>query len=78
MRWVIIMALGVFIYETAKASCLPSPEPCNDVIYQEVETKPSPTDLNEKYRIAKDPAPNFHWTDEKDPVEREWLKENWE
>ena len=56
----------------ALSSCLPGTNPCNDVIFQEVDEP-----KKEIEPVKSDKDKDFHWTDETDPVERLWLKANW-
>jgi hypothetical protein len=76
MKWIV---LGIMMTSlTAQASCLPSADPCDDMIYLETGKTPTTGVSDETDKVAKEPAPDFHWSDEKDPEEKEWLKSNWD
>lgn len=70
MKLILIFCVAL-IWTVAEASCLPSADPCEDVfvITEEGEEEP----VKEEAPVA-----DFHWTDEKDPVERQFLKDHWD
>ena len=53
---------------------------CNDVFIIDDEGKSVELTKDKKLEEEKkvEPSKDFHWTDELDPEEREWLKKNWD
>jgi hypothetical protein len=80
MKYIIIFSLMI---NYSFASCIldeSNPEKgCDDVfLIEDGKAVKLSNDKKLKEESVEAPKKDFHWTDELDPEEREWLKKNWD